>query len=91
MKSEALKSVTVSLSEDQVEQLNEAVASGSYASSSEVVRDAIGLWEQRERHRKAEIRRLKKAYDEGVASGDGYALDADQVLAELKADAGSGD
>ena len=36
-----------------------------------------------------ELARLKKAYDEGMASGEGRAISADALLAELKAEAKS--
>ena len=86
MKTEPMKTLTVSLSPQQVAQLHEAVASGSYASNSEVVRDALRLWEQRQELRKLEMERLKRAYDEGMASGEGRSVTADTLLAELKAE-----
>ena len=33
-----------------------------------------------------ELSRLKRAYDEGMASGEGRAVDAGSLLAELKAE-----
>jgi antitoxin ParD1/3/4 len=87
MKTASMKTLTVSLSAHQVARLHSAVATGQYASSSEVVRDALRLWEQREDARQLELSRLKRAYDDGMASGDGRALDAKSMLAELKAEA----
>ncbi|WP_425504191.1 type II toxin-antitoxin system ParD family antitoxin [Roseibium litorale] len=89
MKTTSMKTLTVSLSEHQVEQLQGAVQSGLYASNSEVVRDALRLWEQRQELRKLELARLKRAYEEGLASGEGRSVDADTLLAELKAEARS--
>ncbi|SHM79148.1 type II toxin-antitoxin system ParD family antitoxin [Roseibium suaedae] len=89
MKPSPMKTLTVSLSEHQVEQLQSAVQSGLYASNSEVVRDALRLWEQREELRKLELARLKRAYEEGLASGEGRSVDADTLLSELKAEARS--
>lgn len=86
MKTEPMKTLTISLSPQQVTRLHDAVQSGAYASNSEVVRDALRLWEQREEIRLLEIRRLKKAYDEGMASGEGREVDAKTLLAELKAE-----
>lgn len=87
MKTEPMKTLTVSLSSKQVSQLQGAVASGSYASNSEVVRDALRLWEQRKELHDLEMARLKNAYDEGMASGKGRSVDADTLLGELKAEA----
>lgn len=82
-----MKTLTVSLSPQQVARLQGAVASGAYASNSEVVRDALRLWEQREEVRLIEIGRLKQAYEAGMASGEGRELDADTLLRGLKAEA----
>lgn len=87
MKSEPMKTLTVSLSPQQARMLQAAVDSGSYASNSEVVREALRLWQQREKLRDLEVARLKKAYDEGKASGEGRDVDAKTLLAELKAEA----
>jgi antitoxin ParD1/3/4 len=86
MKTEPMRTLTISLSPQQVARLHDAVQSGAYASNSEVVRDALRLWEQREEIRLLEIGRLKKAYDEGMASGEGREVDAKALLAELKAE-----
>ena len=83
--SSAMKTLTVSLSSQQVEKLHAAVASGDYASNSEVVRDALRLWERRHTLRDLEIEHLKRAYAEGMASGEGRSLDGAALLAEFKA------
>lgn len=82
-----METLTISLTPQQIERLQGAVESGAYASSSEVVRDALRLWEQREERRALEIARLKQAYDEGMRSGAGRAITAAEMLAELKAEA----
>ncbi|NEJ74213.1 type II toxin-antitoxin system ParD family antitoxin [Rhizobium phaseoli] len=89
MKASAMKTLTISLSPQQIARLHDAVESGAYASNSEVIRDALRLWEQREEVRLMEMGRLKKAYDEGMASGTGREVDAKTLLAELKAEARS--
>ena len=76
--------MTVSLSPQQATRIEEAVATGSYASNSEVVREALRLWEQREEIRAAELAKLKLAFVEGTASGPGRAVDADTLLSEFK-------
>lgn len=81
MRTETMKTTTISLFPQQVESLHDAVESGAYASDREVVGDALSL---------AENRRLMTAYDEGKASGDGRKIDAKTLLAELKAEARSG-
>jgi antitoxin ParD1/3/4 len=70
MKSKAMRPVTISLSPQQIERLDAAVESGRYATTSEVIRDALRLWELQEEMRALEIARLKAAYEEGLASGE---------------------
>ena len=78
--------LTVSLPAELIARLRDAVRSGAYASDSEAVRDALQLWEQREQARQREALRLKRVYDDGMASGDGRHVDARTLLAELKAE-----
>jgi len=86
MKHEPMKPLTISLSQQQISRLQQAVASGPYASNSKVMRNALRLWEQRQQLRELEINRLKRAYDDGMASGEARAVKADTLLAELKAE-----
>jgi antitoxin ParD1/3/4 len=86
MKHEPMKTLTISLSAHQIARLQEAVASGAYASNSEVMRDALRLWEQHQELRALELNRLKCAYDEGKTSGEGRAVDAGALLTDLKAE-----
>ncbi|HTO30326.1 MAG TPA: type II toxin-antitoxin system ParD family antitoxin [Pararhizobium sp.] len=82
-----MRTLTVSLTPRQAAMMQSAVAKGSYASNSEVVRDALRSWEQREEVREIELARLRKAYDDGMASGEGREVSADMLLAELKTEA----
>ncbi len=87
MKATTMRTLTVSLTPQQAARMQSAVESGGYASNSEIVRDALRLWEQREELRALELEQLKRAYSEGMASGGGRSLNADTLLAELKAEA----
>lgn len=82
-----MRTLTVSLTPHQAAMMQAAVESGGYASNSEIVRDALRLWQQREEIRQLELARLKQAYDNGMASGEGRELDAKTLLGELKAEA----
>lgn len=84
-----MRTLTVSLTPHQAALMQTALENGGYASNSEIVRDALRLWEQREEVRQMELARLKKAYDEGMASGEGREIKADTLLGELKAEARS--
>lgn len=83
-KTHTMRTLTISLSPQQIARLQSAVETGAYASSSEIIRDALRLWENREDLRQLELARLKRAYAEGLASGEGQTLDRDALLADLK-------
>ena len=79
-----MRTMTISLSPKQAGVVEAAVEAGAYASNSEVLRDALRLWEQREELRRLELARLKREYAEGIASGPGRELSADALLEEFK-------
>jgi antitoxin ParD1/3/4 len=83
MKNEPMKTLTISLSPQQVLRLQAAVKSGAYASNSEVVRDALRLWEEREERREASLEALRAEIRAGMESGP--AIPADEVFARLEA------
>lgn len=83
-----MRTMTISLSDQQARRIQLAVETGAYASNSEVLREALRLWEQREEIRALELKRLKQAYETGLASGPGREVEADALLAEFKRKAG---
>ena len=66
--------------------MRRAVDAGEHASRSEIVREALRLRERQEEIRALELERLKRAYAEGMASGEGEEVDPDTFLQELKAE-----
>lgn len=62
------------------------VASGRYASVSEVLRDGMRLMEEREALREWKLAELKKAIQEGIDSGEPEPWEtADELIAEARA------
>lgn len=68
--------LSISVTDAQVHDIEEAVASGEYASASEVVRDAMRTWRIN--------RRLGQLWDEGIASG---IMKPGTTMADIKAEA----
>ncbi|ESZ51374.1 CopG family transcripitonal regulator [Mesorhizobium sp. L2C054A000] len=66
--------------------LQSAIEGGGYASNSEIVRDALRLWEQREELRTLELQHLKRAYADGMGSGKPVAVDPTEFIGSLKAE-----
>ena len=84
MKTSPMRTLTVSLTPQQATRLQNAVDTGDYASNSEIVREALRLWERQEEVRALELDQLRRAYTEGMASGEGRKIDPTALLRELK-------
>ena len=63
--------MTIVVPEPMAESIQAAIAAGEYASASEVVRDAMRLWNERRAFRAEELRVLRDAWSRGKASGVG--------------------
>lgn len=74
-----IEKVSVALSSELLGIAKEAVASGAYASTSEVIREALREWNLRKPLREAEIERLKKAWQEGLESGEPQPFDSEDT------------
>ena len=75
--------MNVSLTEELANFVKAKVSAGRYASSSEVVREALRLMEKAERQDAEKLQYLRKVWREGLDSGDAGEID----LAELKTEA----
>ena len=63
--------MSVALPPQVAEVVSQAVESGEYASSSEVVQEALREWKLRRPLSPPEHRQLRRLWDEGIASGRG--------------------
>jgi len=79
-----VEKMTIALSPEMVSMVKEAVESGDYVSSSEVVRDALRLWKSYQASRLQEIEALKALWQQGVESGSGRFSSMDQLKAEAR-------
>ncbi|WP_406857462.1 type II toxin-antitoxin system ParD family antitoxin [Alsobacter sp. KACC 23698] len=80
-----MPTLTIPLSPELDRRIRTAVRDGGYDSEGEVLEEALRLWEERQQILDSEDRRLKQAYDEGLASGPGRKIDPTALLAEFKA------
>jgi antitoxin ParD1/3/4 len=65
--------------------VRDLVASGRYASASEVLRDGLRLIEEREQERQAKLAALRDAIREGLESGEPEPFDMADFLIEARA------
>ena len=77
-----VQKVSIALTGEQVGALKAAVDTGEYATTSEIVREAIRDWLFKRELRQEDIRQLRQLWDEGKASGPARKVDFDKVKRE---------
>jgi antitoxin ParD1/3/4 len=70
-----VQKVSVALTGDQIGALKDAVNAGEYATTSEIVREAIRDWQFKRELRREELNRLRQLWDQGKASGTVLSVD----------------
>lgn len=79
-----VEKVSVALTSEMLAVVREAVESGEYASSSEVVREALREWKRRRALEGKEIKELRRLWEDGLASGPGRHADMAAIKAEAR-------
>lgn len=79
-----VEKVSVALTADMATMVKQAVESGEYASSSEVVREALRDWKTKRAFAQHQITELRHLVAQGLASGSSPWLGADATLAEIQ-------
>ena len=70
-----IEKITIALTPDLASTVREAVRCGDYASTSEVIRDALREWNLKRATRREEIEQLRRAWRAGIESGSAGPLD----------------
>ena len=78
MRMSSVERITVTLTSDMADDVRMAVSAGEYASSSEVVRDALRDWRHKRALRRQELEDLRSDLRRGIADADaGHVNDFD--------------
>lgn len=77
-----IEKLSIALPHDMVEAIREAVDSGDYATTSEVIRDAVRDWRLKRRVEALDVEDLRRLIQEGADSGP--SIPADEVFAKLR-------
>ena len=80
-----IERLSIALPAPMASDVRRAVEDGEYASTSEVIRDALRLWGLRRELRQRDIEVLRRHWDEGIASGLAGPLDIERLIAEERA------
>jgi antitoxin ParD1/3/4 len=76
--------MSIALTPEMVAAVRAAVANGEYASSSEVIREALRDWQLRRVLHQKELEELRHAWEEGIDSGPGHLVDMQAIMAEAR-------
>ena len=78
-----VENVSIALTGEQIAVLKAAVDAGEYATTSEIVREAVRDWQLKRELRQDDIRHLRHLWDGGIASGPA----GEQNMTKLRANA----
>jgi antitoxin ParD1/3/4 len=79
-----IQKISVALTGEQVAALKAAVDAGEYATTSEIVREAIRDWKLKRELRQEDVKRLRQLWDEGKASGPAQPIDFGELKREAR-------
>lgn len=76
--------MSITLTPELVAMINEAVATGDYASTSEVIREALRDWRMKQLLRRQRINEIRQLWMEAVDSGPGRFRDIEDLIQEAE-------
>lgn len=78
----SIEKISVALPTDMLELVKNAVKTGDYATTSEVIREALREWKARRQTREEAIAEVRKLVQEGLQSQDIRPLDTEETKRE---------
>jgi antitoxin ParD1/3/4 len=79
-----VRKVSIALPDDLADMVRGAVDKGGYASASEVVREALRDWRERQQRKAAALMELRQLVRQGVNSGPGRFASIDEIKGEAR-------
>lgn len=76
--------MSITLTPELASMINEAVATGNYASTSEVIREALRDWRVKQMMRQQQLQEIRRLWDEAVQSGPGRFHDIEELIQEAE-------
>ena len=80
-----VEKISVALPPEMVALVRQAVATGEYSSSSEVIREAFRAWKQERMLRQQALDELRSTIREGISSGPVENFNVEELIARAKA------
>lgn len=79
-----VRKVSIALTAEQIGALKVAVESGEYATTSEIVREAVRDWQFKRALRQEDLNRLRQMWDQGKSSGPASSVDFEAARREAR-------
>jgi antitoxin ParD1/3/4 len=79
-----VQKLSIALTAEQINSLRAAVETGEYATTSEIVREAIRDWQFKRELRQEDLRRLRQLWDEGKTTGTATVADFEEARREAR-------
>lgn len=78
----SIEKISVALPTDMLELVRKAVDDGDYATTSEVIREALREWKTRRESREEALAELRRLVQEGLDSDQWHPLDTEAIKRE---------
>jgi antitoxin ParD1/3/4 len=79
-----VQKVSIALTGEQIGALKAAIETGEYATTSEIIREAIRDWQFKRELRQEDLKRLRQLWDDGKASGVATPVDFESARREAR-------
>ncbi|HEX5416425.1 MAG TPA: type II toxin-antitoxin system ParD family antitoxin [Chloroflexota bacterium] len=79
-----VEKISIALTPDLAALVREVVEGGEYASSSEVIREALRDWKLKRSLQQQQVEELRRLWYEGINSGSAGELDMEEVKREAR-------
>jgi antitoxin ParD1/3/4 len=79
-----VQKISIALTGEQITSIKAAVETGEYATTSEIVREAIRDWQFKRALRQEDLSRLRQLWDDGKASGTAAPADFGRARREAR-------
>jgi len=74
-----VEKLSISLTSEIASDIRNAITTGEYASTSEVIRDALRAWKRNREARSVAVEALQRLWRDGVDSGQSAPLEAEDI------------
>ncbi len=76
--------MSITLTPELAEMVNKAVETGDYASTSEVIREALRDWRLKQLARQQQMQTIRQSWEEGIQSGPGRFQNLEELIHEAE-------